>query len=225
MIRQLTFDLPINSRLTRADFCVSPSNALALATIDGWQSWPNRKMVLIGPQGAGKSHIAQIWAADVSATLVAAADLATADVAALGALPAVVIEDAETLAGDGDGQAALFHLHNLLASRAPLLVTALSPPRDWGMVLPDLASRMQASALTRLDPPDDALLAAVLAKLFNDRQLVVPANLIPYLVVRMDRSIAAARGLVDAIDAHALAKHRPITRSLVGEILESHGNE
>lgn len=225
MTRQLTFDLPSAPRLTRADFFVSPANALALAAIDAWHDWPNRKMVLTGPKGAGKSHLAQIWAAAAGAALVTAQNLGDINLPELSAAGAVVVEDAETLAGHTNGEAALFHLHNMLAASGTLLVTALSPPRDWGLVLPDLASRLQAAPLTQLCAPDDALLSAVLAKLFSDRQLAIPSNLIPYMVVRMDRSIAAARSLVEAIDSHALARHRPVTRSLVGEILESHDAE
>lgn len=225
MTRQLILDLPPEPRLTREDFCLAPSNSLALAAIDGWRSWPNRKMLLVGPQGAGKSHLAQIWAADAGAVLIFATDLATADIAALGTHGVVGVEDAEKLAGNPDAEAGLFHLHNLLAASGMLLVTTKSTPRDWGLALPDLTSRMQATALTRLAPPDDALLSAVLAKLFSDRQLAVPANLIPYLITRMDRSIAAARILVAALDARALSQHRPITRTLAGEILESHDTQ
>ena len=220
MIQQLTFDLPAGARLTRADFCVTPANALALTAVDAWQTWPNNKMLVVGPEGAGKSHLAQIWAKDAKAVLMPATQLAAADISALATQPAVGIEDAETLAGDPAAEAALFHLHNLLATSGSLLVTAKTPPRDWGLTLPDLASRMQATALICLDPPDDALLTAVLAKLFADRQLAISTNLIPYLVVRMDRSIAAARCLVDALDARALSQHRPITRALAGEMLE-----
>ena len=220
MIQQLIFDLPVGARLTRADFCVTPANALALAAVDAWRTWPNNKMLVVGPEGAGKSHLAQIWASDANAVLVPATQLAATDISALAAHRAVGIEDADTLAGDPAAEAALFHLHNLLATSGSLLVTGKTPPRDWGLTLPDLASRMQATALTCLDPPDDALLAAVLAKLFADRQLAISANLIPYLVVRMDRSIAAARRLVDALDARALSQHRPITRAMAGELLE-----
>lgn len=222
MTRQLILDLPPEPRLTRADFCVAPSNVLALAAIDDWRAWPSRKMLLVGPRGAGKSHLAQIFAADIGAVIIAAPVLATADIAALGTQGAVVVEDAETLAGNSDAEAGLFHLHNLLAATGTLLITAKSIPRDWGLALPDLISRLQAAPLTRLNPPDDALLSAVLAKLFSDRQLAVPTNLIPYLIARMDRSIAAARILVAALDARALSQHRPITRALAGELLESH---
>ena len=225
MIRQLILDLPAAPRLGRADFCVSPANALALATIDSWPDWPNRKMVLTGPHGSGKSHLAQIWALDAKATVVAASTLATIDLPLLAACGAVVVEDAETLAGNSACEAALFHLHNVLEASGSLLVTALSPPRDWGLTLPDLQSRMQAAPLTRLEAPDDALLAAVLAKLFSDRQLAVPDALPGYLIARMERSIAAARALVDALDMRSLSQHRPITRALASEILESHDPE
>lgn len=222
MTRQLILDLPPEPRLTRADFCVALSNRLALAAIDDWRAWPSRKMLLVGPQGAGKSHLAQIFAADTGAVLIFAENLATADIASLGLHGAVAVEDAETLAGNSDAEAGLFHLHNLLAATGTLLITAKTTPRDWGMALPDLISRMQATPLTRLNSPDDGLLSAVLAKLFSDRQLAVPANLIPYLIARMDRSIAAARILVATLDARALSQHRPITRALAGEVLESH---
>ncbi len=220
MALQLTLDLPAESRLSRADFCVSPANALALAAVMDWRAWPSGKMVLTGPPGAGKSHLAQIWAADAGAVLLQAADLAKADVADLASSGAVAVEDAETLANDPAIETALFHLHNLLAASGSLLVTALSPPRDWGLTLPDLASRLQSAPLTRLDPPDDTLLEAVLVKLFADRQLDIPANLIPFLITRMDRSIAAARVLVAALDARGLALRRPITRALAAGLFD-----
>lgn len=177
-------------------------------------------MLLVGPAGAGKTHLAHIWAADTGARLVAATALANADLPAL-AQTAICVEDAEAVAGKPDAEAALLHLHNMAAEHgSPLLLTAATPPRDWGLALPDLASRMQAAPLARLDAPDDALLSAVLAKLFADRQIAVPANLIPWLINRMDRSFAAARTLVAALDATALAQCRPVTRQLAAEVLD-----
>lgn len=225
MTRQLAFDLPSQPGLTREAFFVAPSNAMALAALDGWAQWPGGKMTLCGPEGAGKTHLAHIWAVESGAVMVAGRDLAAADVPGLAARGAVVVEDAEAVAGDAGAEAALFHLHNLVVPGGRLLVTAASPPRDWGLALPDLASRMQAAALTRLDPPDDALLQAVLVKLFSDRQIVVPPNLIPYLVSRMPRSIGAARRLVGVLDARGLALGRAVTRALAAEVLDSDGWE
>ncbi|MBL9053296.1 MAG: chromosomal replication initiator DnaA [Tabrizicola sp.] len=215
MIRQLAFDLPDLLAMTREDFFVAPSNALALQSIESWQSWPGQKLLLVGPEGAGKSHLARIWAAMADAVVLAAAKLGQADLTDFEGR-ALVVEDADRIGGS---EAALFHLHNLAISGGSLLLTARTPPRDWGLSLPDLISRMQATPIVQLEAPDDSLLSAVLVKLFADRQVAVAPNLIPYLVSRMPRSIGAARGLVAALDARALAAGRPITRALAGEVL------
>lgn len=215
MIRQLAFELPSAEAMTRDHFFVAPSNAVALQTIEHWHDWPGRKLLIVGPEGAGKTHLAHIWAALADAVILSADQLTASDIAALSGR-SVVVEDADRIAG---AEAQLFHLHNLVTTTGALLLTARTPPRDWGLTLPDLKSRMQATAIAQLDGPDDALLSAVLVKLFADRQVAVPANLIPFLVSRMSRSIGAARALVAALDARALAEARPITRALAAEIL------
>lgn len=202
--------------MTREHFFVAPSNALALQTVDDWQHWPGRKLLLVGPEGAGKTHLTHVWAAEADAVILAAETLAGADIASLSGR-AVAVEDADRI---GAAEAQLFHLHNLATTTGALLLTARTPPRDWGLTLPDLKSRMQATPIAQLDGPDDALLSAVLVKLFADRQVAVPANLIPYLVSRMPRSIGAARALVAALDARALSEARPITRALAAELLD-----
>lgn len=219
MIRQLAFDLPAREAWRREDFFPSPANAAALAAVDDWRNWPGGKLVLTGPKGSGKTHLARLWAAEAGAALLPAADLATADLPALSAHGAVAVEDAETAAGNPVAEAAFFHLHNLVTQSGHFLVTATRPPRDWGLTLPDLASRLQAAPLARIEAPDDALLSAVLIKLFADRQITVPPTLIPYLVARMERSIDAARALVAALDARALAQGRPVTRQLAADLL------
>ena len=219
MIRQLAFDLPSTAAMTRADFFVSPSNAVALQVVEGWQSWPGRKLLLIGPEGWGKTHLARVWAGLADAVILDARTLADVDLAPLAGTP-VAVEDADHL--PPAAEAALFHLHNIVTPGGALLLTAKAPPRDWGLALPDLISRMQAAPLARLEAPDDALLSAVLVKLFADRQVAVPPNLIPYLISRMPRSVGAARTLVTALDARSLAGARPITRALAGEVLDSH---
>jgi chromosomal replication initiation ATPase DnaA len=211
---QLAFDLPGSTAYSRADFFVSPANAQALAAIDGWMNWPAGKMLVIGPKGSGKTHLAHLWAAMTDGTVINARDLGQTDLAALPA--AIAVDDAD----DVTDEDALFHLHNIVTQSGSLLLTATTPPRDWRLRLPDLVSRMQAAAITRLDAPDDALLAAVLVKLFTDRQITVQPTLIPYLVTRMDRALGAAQTLVARLDAHALAKGRPITRALAAEVLD-----
>ncbi len=217
MIRQLAFDLPNAEAMTREDFFVAPSNALAVQAVEGWQDWPGRKLLLIGPEGTGKTHLTRVWAALAGAVILPAQSLATADLAPL-AGSAVAVEDADRIGG---AEVSLFHLHNLVTTAGALLMTARTPPRDWGLRLPDLISRMQATPIAQLDAPDDTLLSAVMVKLFADRQVAVPANLIPYLISRMPRSVGAVRALVAALDARSLAAGRPITRALAGEVLDS----
>lgn len=219
MARQLSFDLPAHPALGRGDFFVSGPNAAATAMVEGWQDWPARKLVLCGPEGAGKTHLVHVWAALSGARILDAADLAQADIPTLASAP-LAVEDADRITGPA-AQEALFHLHNLtLAEGHSLLITARTPPSRWPLTLPDLASRMEGTPTIALEPPDDALLAAVIMKQLADRQIVPSPGTIPYLARRMPRSFAAARDIVAALDREALARGRPVTRALAAEILD-----
>ena len=221
MATQLGLDLPVRPALGRDDFLVAPSNAIALAMIDDWPNWAKHKLALPGPAGAGKTHLAHVWADATGARIAAASALAQADVEALARGP-LAIEEVDTIAQDIGAQTALFHLHNLMAAGAqPLLMTGAPAPRHWALSLPDLQSRVDAAGHARLDAPDDTLLAAVLAKLFADCQLVPKPDVIPYLLRHMDRSFAAARDIVSALDASSLAQKRALTRAFAAQVLDN----
>lgn len=220
MPRQLTFDLGRRAAVGAADFFVSAANREAHDLVLGCLPWPQGKLALVGPQGAGKSHLARIWADRAGARIVAARD-----VGALGLPPAgarIAVEDLQDL--PPAQEEALFHLHNhLAATGGQLLVTADRPPARLAIRLPDLASRMQAAAVIQIAEPDDSLLFAVLTKLFADRQLAPEPDLVPWLVQRLERSYAAARHAVAALDAAALAERREITRALARRVLDKDG--
>ena len=223
MATQVGFDRPARAALGRGDFMVAPSNAVALAMVENWHKWPLHKLVLTGPPGAGKTHLAHVWADATGAQIVAASTLAQADIEALARTP-LAIEDVDAIATDDAAQTALFHLHNLMGAAAlPLLMTGQAAPRHWALSLPDLQSRVDAAGHARLDAPDDTLLAAVLAKLFADRQLIPKPDVIPYLLTHMDRSFAAARNVVTALDASSLAQKRAVTRALAAQVLDKAG--
>jgi chromosomal replication initiation ATPase DnaA len=214
--RQLALALDHAESLAREDFLAGPSNAAALALIERWPDWPSRTLFLRGPEGSGKSHLAAIWAREAGARTLSPRSLEGADVPIALATGALVLEN---LAERTFDEAALFHLLNLAREeRAYLLITARTAPATWRIDLPDLASRLRAIPVVALETPDDALLRAVIVKLFADRQLAVDESLVSYLSTHIERSFAAARAAVAALDREALQRKRPVTRALAGEL-------
>ncbi len=215
--RQLALALDHAESLAREDFLSGPSNAAALALIDTWPGWPHRTVILTGPEGSGKSHLAAVWAQASGARLTAARALDETMVPGALATGALVLEDIAPGAFD---ERALFHLLNLAREDAAfVLLTARSVPVTFA--IRDLGSRLKALPVVAMAPPDDALLRAVLVKLFADRQLAVDESLIGYLAMRIERSFAAAKEVVARLDDEAMRHQRPLTRALAAEILRA----
>ena len=173
-------------------------------------------MSLIGPEGAGKSHLAAIWAETAGARVLAAKLLAEIDPPAALATGALVVEDLEP---DNLDERALFHLINLAREEgAYLLLTARSAVGHFPVDIRDLASRLRALPSVALAAPDDALLRALIVKLAADRQLAVDEAVVNYLANRIERSFAGARAAVERLDQEAMRQHRPVTRALAAEV-------
>lgn len=214
--RQLALALDHAAKLTRDDFLPGPSNENALALLDRWPDWPARMLALAGPEGSGKSHLASIWATQSGARFMSARALTVDALPEALATGALVLEDC---ASEFLDERALFHLLNLVREDGGwLLLTARSTPTLWKVALPDLASRLRAMPVASLSMPDDALLRAVMVKLFADRQLAVDEALIGYLLPRIGRSFAAARDAVDTLDREAMQRGRPVNRTLAAEL-------
>jgi chromosomal replication initiation ATPase DnaA len=215
--RQLAFALPHTESLSRDDFLEGPSNAAALALIDGWPDWPNRIMLLTGPEGSGKSHLAAIWAEVAGARSTTAHALTAAAVPGALATGALVVED---LNPSGFDERALFHLMNLAREdEAFVLLTARLPLASIEVELRDLRSRLRAVPAVTLQPPDDRMFRALIVKFCSDRQLSVDETVVSYLATRVERSFVAARRSVELLDAEALRLGRPVTRALAAELL------
>jgi chromosomal replication initiation ATPase DnaA len=217
--RQLVLSFEPGANFARDDFLEGPSNAMALRLVECWPDWPARVVAIVGPEGSGKSHLADIWANRTGARRLSARALDQTAVPGALATGALALENvAEPL-----DEVALFHLLNLAKEdEATVLLTAREPPAQWAIRLPDLVSRLRALTVVELAAPDDALLRAVLVKLFVDRQLAVDESLISYLVARIERSFAAARAAVAALDREALRQRRPVTRALAAELFAGH---
>jgi len=215
--RQLAFALPHAESLTRDNFLEGPANTAGLALIDSWPDWPNRVMLLVGPEGSGKSHLAAIWAEQSGARSTSAHALTAPEVPGALATGALVIEDMKSADID---ERALFHLLNLAREdSAFVLMTARVPPTE--VELRDLRSRLRAVPTVQLLPPDDHLFRGLIVKFCADRQLTVDESVVSYLATRLERSYAAVRRAVELLDTEALRLGRPVTRALAVELLRS----
>lgn len=208
----MPLDLALNPKLTREDIIIGKSNRAAVELIDLWPAWPSPIVVLAGPKGSGKTHLARAWAARANAVMLEIAEISSFPTSS----QTFFIEDIGEAALD---ETALFHLVNSVRQQGgSLLLTSKLPPTAWNIALPDLKSRLQAATIVEISEPDDELLLAVLGKLFADRQVIVEANVSEYLVTRMERSFSEAVRIVTALDALALEKRARITRSLAASI-------
>lgn len=214
--RQLALDLGHRAAFGRDDFLVAPGNSEAVDWIDRWPAWTGHALAIFGPPGCGKSHLVHVFALRAKARVITPAEVTVADVPNLAESPALALEEGETVA-DPRG---LLHLYNAMKERGGhLLLSSREPPARWPVNLADLKSRLASVPAVRITAPDDAMMEAVLVKLFADRQVAVAPDVIAYLLRHMDRSFAAARDVVAKADRTALAGKRAVTIPLIKEVL------
>ncbi|MGF1457261.1 MAG: hypothetical protein ACFB6R_18020 [Alphaproteobacteria bacterium] len=216
---QIPLPLPFDPSFARDRLCVTGSNEAPVALVDAWPDWGGPCALIAGPAGSGKTHLARVWGSRSGARLVPVEAIRADVVPALLADSALAVDLGEPPFAD---EPALFHLINLARETASsVLFTARSHPAGWTLERADLASRLRAMPSAVLDAPDDALLEAILGKLFADRQIAVDPRVITFLIARMERSWDAVLTLTDRLDEVSLARKRPITRHLAQEVLES----
>lgn len=221
--QQLPFDLGHREAFAREDLWVSSANADAVAWLDKYPDWGAPALVIYGPPASGKTHLCHVWQKKSGAITVSNADISR--LAAANDFPkAAIIDDADSVAGDAGLETALFHFYNRAKEEgAHVLLTATHAPKEWNITVPDLKSRLLAAPVASVGAPDEQLMAVVLAKLFSDRQLVVPSDVIAFILPRLERSFEALRALAADIDRKALAEKRAVTIPLVREILQEQG--
>lgn len=197
--QQIAFNLTYRSAMGREDFMITPSNEAAVGWIDRWPDWPAPALIIYGPEAAGKTHLGAVWQEKSSQQF---------------------IDDIEQLIGNPEEEEQIFHSYNIAKEEGKsLLLAASSSPQNWQFVLPDLASRLKAAPSVEIAPPDDTLLAAMLLKLFRDRQQDVKEEVIQFILPRIERSYNAARKLVEQADHAALSKKQGITIPIVSKFL------
>lgn len=222
---QIPFEFEHAPSLAAADYVVGACNAAAAAWVARWPDWPAPGLAIYGPPGSGKTHLGRVWAERTRARVVAAADLAAIErIPALAEGTAALLVDDIDRDLDAKRERGLLHLYNLVAERrSHLLLLGREAPARWPLALADLRSRLAAIPAVAIGAPDDAILEAVLTKLFTDRQLAVAPDVVRYIAMRIERSFAAARAVVAALDRDTLAAGRGITLARVGALLQRQG--
>ncbi|MCM8731389.1 chromosomal replication initiator DnaA [Hephaestia sp. GCM10023244] len=190
----LPFEWPADPR--DDEFLVSSSNAAAVHALEHWGAWPVMAAILVGPRKSGRSLLARIFAAKSHGSIIDDADRAP--------------------------ETELFHAWNRAqAERRPLLMVTEQAPPEWKVRLPDLRSRLAASPVARLGPPDDVLMRALLERQFIKRGLDARPDLIDWLLARIERSHIAVMRTIDVLDQHVLERRKrlsiPLARSTLRE--------
>ena len=224
-ITQLPLEFPHRPSLGREDFMVAGCNSEAVANIDLWPNWPYFAICIYGPEGCGKTHLANVFAQMVAMhtnhpyriPFIKANQLNKEMAHTLfEQSPQIVIEDLHNLTN----QVAMFHLYNTYRDLGGnILFTSNQAPARINFTLPDLRSRMNIVPTLEIKAPDDDLLMALLVKLFTDRQITPTPELLEYLLKNMYRSFSYTRKLVEEIDNISLAKKRAISINIAKEAI------
>ena len=220
MIDQLSFSLPEKVLHNRENYFVSRANRNAVSFIEDWNSWPLNKLILVGSEGSGKTHLASLWAEEVGAKILSSTDLMEEQISKLSGKP-VLIEDIHKIQRNRPAETIFFHLHNLLnLENTSLLMTSRLLPGRLNFILEDLQSRILGSSIAELEAVDDDLLSAVLVKMFADRQMYFSDKLLAYVLLRIERSYIAIKTFVEEVDSRAMTENRVIGKRLVRDILD-----
>ena len=219
--QQYLLDLGHRNAQGREDFMIAPSNQDAVAWLDLWPEWPAPVLTIYGPAACGKSHLTAVWKDMAGAGKITLEDLDTYNADDLSSRGQhFYMDDADLAIGDVQREKTLFHLYNILKEGGrSFLLTMTQAPVHRAFSIPDLASRLRAAPAVAIREPDDQLLAAVMVKLFNDRQLRVGPDVISYILPRMERSFEAVRSIVEKADAAALENHKKLSVHLLAQIM------
>lgn len=220
MTRQYPLPLPHHEAMDADDFMITSSNQDAVAWVNKWPEWPSHCLVIFGPAGSGKTHLANMWASHSKGSLMSLSNLNDISLSTLGAGMSIALDNAESVAQHAEKEELLLHLFNLLReTRGFLLMTAHDAPAQWNIKLPDLRSRLMAATAVALAAPDDTLISSLLIKQLDDRQIEVGSGVLDYLLPRVTRTPDAIRSLVAALDKASLAEGRGITVALAKSVL------
>ncbi len=218
---QIPFDLAFKPSYQREDYIVNTQNKPIMAMLDAWPKWQSPWLFIEGKKGAGKTHLAHIFAEKLDAVLIKDLSVSINKLMTKTENKSIVIDCG--IDGDREKQKNLFHLINQVKQQQKYGVILSEPMDEQGdiIVLADLLSRLSQMPLFKLEEPDDDLLKALIVKLFSDRQLRITEAQINWMIPRIRRSFSFVEKYVDALDKASLAHKKSITQTMLKKELEA----
>lgn len=199
-MNQIALPLETIPSLDDDGYIVTDANADVDAQLLDWKNWPNNVAILIGPSSSGKTAMAEQYLRDSGGRCFEVSG--------------------------GDAGEDLFHLWNLAREeRTPLLIVSRLPVSEWNVTLPDLRSRLAASLLIEIGPPDEAMLKGLFHKFFAARGLAISEDASSYLARRMERSYHDVQLLAQKMDNLATEQKKSITRRVAQDVLTAFQND
>ena len=194
---QIPLDLSPTPNYKFANFLVSESNVQAVKIVRAWPEWTSPILIVIGPQGCGKTHLGQAWASETGG---------------------IFVDDA-----NGANEADLFAIMNraLNGEIAGLMLAARQAPSEWAVEMPDLRSRLSNAPVAIIGEHDDKILEPIVRRIYEDNGRDVSQDLIAYLLKYQERSVAAQRIIADELEAAARSQKADLTKSFASKHLKA----
>ena len=215
-LNQLLLNFDIKKNFNDHDYYVSESNYFAFNLIDKWPKWEKRILNISGEKYSGKTHLANIFKSKSSALFLTENDINNDVFKKIKLYESIIIDGFSNKIDEN----LTYSIFNLVDQDSKyLLINSEIPLGEINFKLPDLVSRSRNLLHSKINPPDDELIFAIILKNFSDRQIKLEKKLIEFIINRIDRSYGKISEFIYKVDELSLKKKKPINLKTIKEIL------
>ncbi|WP_395463352.1 DnaA ATPase domain-containing protein [Wolbachia endosymbiont of Cantharis cryptica] len=172
-------------------------------------SW--KCLILFGPKGSGKTHLAHIWQSINNAIFINVNNF----ISEIRYSNAFILEDIQNV----QDEEMLLHCYNYMRENDKrLLITSSTSPKRLNFKLKDLSSRILSTVSVKIPPASEELLRIMLIKRFSDKQLKIDLKVINYILARIERSFCSVNKIIEKIDDESMGSN--ITIPFISTLLK-----